>query len=82
MDNRPEKKFKAGAVTATLWKNQGEKGSYATVQLSRNYKDGENWKSTSSLRAADLPKAALVLQKAYEHLTLESSGESEMEAVI
>ncbi|MBI2133331.1 hypothetical protein HYU11_01475 [Candidatus Woesearchaeota archaeon] len=64
----PEKKFKAGAVIATIWRNETSKGSYASVQLERRYKDGETWKSTGSLRLNDLPKAALVLNKAYEYL--------------
>ncbi len=64
----PEKKFRAGAVSATVWRNESAKGSYATVQLERSYKDGDAWKSTGSLRINDLPKAVLVLNKAYEYL--------------
>ncbi len=64
----PEKKFKAGAVSAIIWRNETAKGSYASVQLDRRYKDGEIWKSTNSLRINDLPKAVLVLSKAYEYL--------------
>ncbi len=74
----PEKKFKAGAVTATIWRNETAKGAYASVQLDRHYKDGEVWKSTSSLRLNDLPKAALVLNKVYEYLvSREESHESQ-----
>jgi hypothetical protein len=69
--NIPEKKFRAGPISATIWRNLTEKGSYASVQISRNYKDASNtWKSTGSLRINDLPKAVLVLNKAYEYLTL------------
>ena len=35
------------------------------------------WKSTASLRVNDLPKAALVLNKAYEYLVLRSTGMAE-----
>jgi len=69
---RPEKKFRAGAVTATIWKNQTEDNKeYSTVSFERSYKDknGE-WKTTNSLRVNDLPKAAMVLNKAYEFLAL------------
>ncbi len=72
----PEKKFRAGAISATVWLNEGknDKGetvSYRTVSFERNYldKDG-NWQTTNSLRVNDLPKAVLVLQKAYEYLAL------------
>ncbi|MBI2142580.1 hypothetical protein HYU15_03805 [Candidatus Woesearchaeota archaeon] len=50
----PEKKFRAGAVSATIWRNESAKGSYATVQLDRSYKDGDAWKSTGSLRIKEV----------------------------
>lgn len=72
--NMPEKRFSTGALVATVWENQGkskegEEVTYKTVSLQRRYKDpnGE-WQSASSLRINDLPKASLVLQKAYEYL--------------
>ncbi len=72
----PEKKFRAGAISATVWSNDrvsktGEAINMSTVALERSYKDKEgNWKRTNSLTLNDLPKAALVLNKAYEYLTL------------
>ncbi|MFH1182476.1 MAG: hypothetical protein V1702_05950 [Candidatus Woesearchaeota archaeon] len=69
--NKPERKFRAGGITATVWKNESEKGSYGTVQLDRSYMDKSNaWKKTGSLRMNDLPKASMLLQKAYEYLAL------------
>lgn len=72
----PEKKFKAGAVTATIWKNQGKNTDgdfeYKTISLERNYRNSDgDWKNTNTLRINDLPKAKLALQKAYEYLTLQ-----------
>ncbi len=72
----PEIKFKAGAVSATVWRNHGhsrtgEDTEYRTVSLERVYPDKEGkWQSTNSLRVNDLPRAWLVLQKAFEHVTL------------
>jgi hypothetical protein len=73
MANKPEKKFRAGGISAIIWKNQGEfKGKtteFRTVQIQRNYKDAKNeWQTTNSFRVNDLPKARLVLDKAYEYL--------------
>lgn len=71
---RPDKTFKAGSVQAAIWSNTADHGEFKTVQLTRSYKDrGGSWKQSSSLRAADLPRASLVLNKAYEYLTMESS---------
>ncbi len=76
MAEQPEKKFSTGSVSATVWQNtgksrNGEEVSFRTVSFQRSYKDKEgNWKTTSTLRTNDLPKAALVIQKAYEYLVL------------
>ncbi len=76
LGNLPEKKFRAGAVSATVWLNKGQKQTgeeteYRTISLERNYKDKEgDWKSSNSMRVNDLPKAVVALQKAYEHLVL------------
>ena len=74
--NVPEKKFSTGGLNATVWQNQGKNKegldvSYRTVTFQRRYKDknGE-WKSTSTLRINDLPKASLILEKAYEYLVM------------
>ena len=74
--NVPEKKFSTGVITATVWQNQGkgrngEIVSYRTVSLQRSYKDKNGvWQHANSLRVNDLPRASLVLQKAFEYLVL------------
>ena len=78
--NIPEKKFSTGGLTATVWENQGkskagEDVSFKTVSFQRRYmdKNGE-WQSTNTLRINDLPKASLVLQKAYEYIVMKELG--------
>ena len=73
--NQPEKKFRAGAVSATVWLNQaqskktGQAVEYRTISLQRGYKDkNDQWQNTNSFRINDLPRAAVVLNKAYEYL--------------
>jgi hypothetical protein len=75
--NKPKKRFSTGAISATIWENQaisknaGAPVSFNTISMQRRYKDKEGvWKSTNSLRVLDLPKAILVMQKAFEYLTL------------
>ena len=74
--NIPEKKFSTGVVSATVWQNQGkgrngEPIGYRTVSLQRRYKDKNGmWQTANSFRVNDLPKATLVLQKAYEYIVL------------
>ena len=77
---QPEKKFKAGAVSATIWKNNSDKGDFSSIQLDRAYKDKDNsWKHTNSFNAADLPKAIMVLNKAYEYLVVKDKDEVEVQ---
>jgi len=75
--NQPEKKFSTGVISATVWKNSttskkdGSPVEYRTITLQRRYADKDGtWKSTNSLRINDLPKASLVLNKAYEYLVM------------
>jgi len=78
-ENFPEKKFRAGSISATVWLNKGQKSGeileYRTISIERSYTDKEGkWQSTNSMRVNDLPKAALVLQRAYEHLVVTNVG--------
>jgi hypothetical protein len=76
--NLPEKKFRAGAVSATVWSNhgqnqKGEENTYNTISIERSYKDkNDKWQNTSSLRVNDLPRASLLLSKAYEYLVTQN----------
>lgn len=73
--NQPLQKYRAGAISATVWLNQAEKGQFKTVSLERGYKDKEGvWKNTNTLRLNDLPKAQLVLQKAYEFIAMDAEA--------
>ena len=76
MENKPEKKFRAGTVTATIWKNQTKEGkAYSSVSFEKGYKDAEGtWKSTNKLSVSDLPRAMVVIGKAYEHLALKDEA--------
>lgn len=81
--NIPEMKFRAGAVSATVWQNTGQKDGeltkFNTISIERSYKDkSDKWQSTSTLRINDLPRAALVLTKAYEYLVLNQQNNAEV----
>src|SRR3989338_460337 len=75
--NMPERKFRAGAISATIWLNKGQSKNgleteYKTVSLERCYTDKEGkWQNTTTMRVNDLPRASVALQKAYEYLVLQ-----------
>jgi hypothetical protein len=71
----PEKKYKAGAISATIWQNTGTKDGkefkYYSVSVERNYMDdNKEWKTTSSFRLNDLPRIKLLVDKVYDYLVL------------
>ena len=82
---KPVKKFKCGGVSAAIFENtfekDGQKFDTHSVQIQRTYKDKEdNFQHTSSFRETDLPKVALVAQKAYEELTMSKPAEDGKES--
>jgi hypothetical protein len=62
----PTHQILIGSVKAAIWKNTTEKGDQFNVTLSRLYKDGEVWKSTSSFGKDDLLALAKVADKAHD----------------
>jgi hypothetical protein len=85
--NKPEKVFSTGAIHVSVWKNEavkdGNKSEFRTVSIQRRYTDksGE-WKSTSTFRINDLPKAALALNKAFEYLVLKNQDTEFIEELV
>jgi len=76
-DKKPVMKFKAGNVTASIWRHKGELGTFFNVSLEKNYKDKEgNWKSSGNLNLPEIQKAVLVLNQCYAWI-MQSSKLSE-----
>ena len=79
---QPEITFRHGLCSASIFENEytrgGDSFTVRTVSFQRSYldKDG-NWQRTNSLNVNDIPKAVLVLNKAYEFLTSNSQAEAE-----
>ncbi len=75
---QPEKKFKVGACTASVFVNEVQTSDGPTtmksVSLQRAYQDKKtgDFKHTTSFKKDDIPKAILAVNKAYEYLALEA----------
>jgi len=70
--NAPEKTFRMGLVSASVFVNEVETDDgvreIRNVNLQRRYKDNGDWKSTTTFGLTDLPLAIRVLQLAQQHL--------------
>ncbi len=65
---KPVRVFKIGAVEAQAWLNDGEHGSYYSISPVKIYKDGKDFKASTSFKEADLLNVAKVLERASDWL--------------
>ena len=69
--NRPVYEVRLGRIKAGVWANQTERGVRHNVTLARIYKDGDDWKESTSFGRDDLPLIQKVADLAhtwiYEH---------------
>ncbi len=82
---QPEITFRHGACSASIFQKEYQRGeesfSVRDVSFQRRYRDKNgDWQTTSYLKVNDIPKAVLVLNKAYEYLTSNGQVEAEAEA--
>lgn len=66
MSDKPAMKFRIGYLTATVWANDAVNGDrvWYSVELSRTYKEGDDYKTTNALNHTDLLNGARLLQRA------------------
>ena len=80
---KPVKVFRSRGVSASIFanhaKSDGRDITFHKVSLQRTYKDGDEWKTTTSFGRDDLPVARLLLDRAWEFiLDAEASPSSDV----
>jgi hypothetical protein len=84
----PDKDFRAGTMRAAIWRNEIEQDGQTvvrhSVQLTKRYRDRDGqWRDSDTLFVNDLPRAKLVLDKAFEYVVLkESERESDTSSTL
>jgi hypothetical protein len=84
MTGKPEKTFRAGACSASVFMNerQTDKGtvSLPSIAFSCRYRDEATgvWKDTSSMSPNEAARALIVIQKALEHCLLRETEPAEV----
>jgi hypothetical protein len=79
---KPEKVFRAGNCSASIFVNEIEKEdkkiAVRKVVLDVGYKDDKGkWQSTKSIDQNEIPRVMLVLSKAYEWLAIKRNQDTE-----
>ena len=71
---RPVHEIRMGRIRAAIWQNQTDNVVRHNVTMSRLYKDGDDWKDTTSFGRDDLPLVAKVCDLAHSWIYSQSSG--------
>lgn len=64
MPNKPIHELRWGRIRAAIWENDTQNGTRHNVTLSRLYKDGDQWKDSTSFGRDDLLVVAKVAEAA------------------
>lgn len=64
--SQPVQKIRHGAVSASIWQQETDKGPMFNVTFQRTYKDGEALKNSGSFGRRDLLVIALIASRAFE----------------
>lgn len=64
--NKPVQVFRARGVKVSVFENHSGENVFFKVTLQRIYREGEEWKTTTSLSRDDLPIAQHLLLRAWE----------------
>jgi hypothetical protein len=65
-ENQPVHKIRHGAESASIWRQETDKGPMFNVTFQRAYKDGENWKNSTSFGRNNLLVVSLIAARAFE----------------
>lgn len=63
---RPVHEIRVGRIKAAIWANETQNGTRHNVSISRIYKDGDEWKDSTSFGRDDLPLVAKVVDRAHD----------------
>ncbi len=62
---KPVHEIRLGRIKAAIWQNDTDNGYRHNVTFSRLYKDGDQWKDSTSFGREDLPLLVKVADRAH-----------------
>ena len=76
---KPVHEIRMGRIKAAIWANETDNGTRHNVTITRLYKDGDEWKTSTSFGREELPLVAKVADLAHSWIYQqgqESNGEA------
>ena len=77
---KPVHEIRLGRIKAAIWANETDSGTRHNVTITRLYKDGDEWKTSTSFGREELPLVAKVADMAHSwiyQLGQDSGGEGQ-----
>ena len=71
---RPVHEVRLGRIRAAIWANETQNGTRHNVTVSRIYKDGEDWKDSTSFGRDDLPLLVKVADRCHSWIFANGNG--------
>ena len=65
-NNKPVHRIRHGFVSASIWRQETDKGPLFNVTFQRSYKDGDTWKNSTSFGRNNLLVVSLIAARAFE----------------
>jgi hypothetical protein len=62
---KPVHEIRLGRIKAAIWANETDNGTRHNVTITRLYKDGDDWKTSTSFGREELPLVAKVADMAH-----------------
>ena len=76
---KPVHEIRLGRIKAAIWANETDNGTRHNVTITRLYKDGDEWKTSTSFGREELPLVAKIADMAHTWIyqqVHESNGDS------
>jgi len=64
--NKPVQTIRHGALSASIWRQDTDKGPMFNVTFQRSYKDGDDWRNSTTFGRNNLLLLSLLAIRAYE----------------
>jgi hypothetical protein len=71
--SQPVHKIRHGVVSASIWRQETEKGPMFNVTFQRSYKDGDDWKHSTTFGQKNLLVLGLIAARAFEWISSQGS---------
>ena len=78
--NKPIDTIREGSLKATIWKNFGDNGNFYSVEFTRTYKQGDQFKDSRSFSGSELLRIARLAHIAYDEIAIMRAQEGKENA--